>query len=210
MKNTLIIILILFSFFSCKAQQNIVPIFQQEGQTVGYTYLNDYFKDVDNDFDPYVGRWKWENGNNSLEIIFTKRINRTNSYGNSFDELVGEYKYRENGIVLINSFPPLLLDVPNEVPNIINEDNSILSDDITTDNRGFPPCPACAPNTRFIILAIQEKTKPGVYGRIKMARFVENGVEKIRMRINNTGNINNTNEKITILENSIWTLTKIE
>ncbi len=210
MKNTLIIILILFSFFSCKAQQNIVPIFQEEGQTVGYTYLNDYFKDVDNDFDPYVGRWKCENGNNSLEIIFNKRINRTNSYGNSFDELVGEYKYRENGIVLINSFPPLLLDVPNEVPNIINEDNSILSDDIRTDNKGFPPCPECAPNTRFILLEIQEKTKLGVWGKIRMARFVENGIEKIRMRIFNSFNVNKDGRLLSIPENSIWTLTKIE
>ncbi|WP_452232994.1 DUF6705 family protein [Lacinutrix sp. MEBiC02595] len=210
MKNILIITLVLVSFFSCKAQKNIVPIFVEEGQQVDRTHINNYFKDIDNDFDAYIGRWKWENGTNSLEIIFNKKINRTDADGDSFDELVGEYKYRENGIVLVNSFPPLLLDVPNEVLNIINEDNSILSDDITTDNRGFPPCPACAPNTRFIILAIQEKTKPGVYGRIKMTRFVENGVEKIRMRINNTGNINNTNEKITIPENSIWTLTKIE
>ncbi len=202
MKNILIIILSLFSFISCKAQ--ITPIYNEEDVP---SYTNTYFKDIDNDFDPYIGTWKWENGNNSLEIIFNKVIHNDEGHGDFSDNLVGEYKYIENGVVLVNSFPQLMLDVPGEVPNIeLHNDNSIVSYDIRTDNRGLPPCPECTPNTRYIFLAIQEKTKPGIYGMIRMARFIEGGIEKIRMRITNTYGPTN----LSIPENSIWTLTKIE
>lgn len=205
MKNIVIILISIFSFLSCKAQ--ITPIYNEEDVP---SYTNTYFKDVDNDFDPYVGRWKWEDGNNSLEIIFNKVLHRETGNGDFSDDLVGEYKYIENGVVLVD-FPTLIIDLSGEVPDIvIPNNNSILSNDIRTDNKGFPPCPECAPNTRFIFLGIQEKTKSGVWGKIRMARFVENGVEKIRMRIFNSFNVNKDGRLLSIPENSIWTLTKIE
>lgn len=208
MKNLFITVLIVFSCFSCKAQ-NITPIYNEEDVP---SYINTYHKDVDNDFDPYIGRWKWEVGNNSLEIIFNKIVHNDEGHGDFSDDLVGEYKYIDNGEVLVNSFPPLMLDEPNSLPNIVTSENnnSIISSDIRTDNKGFPPCPECAPNTRFILLEIQEKTKLGVWGKIRMARFVENGIEKIRMRIFNSFNVNKDGRLLSIPENSIWTLTKIE
>jgi hypothetical protein len=203
MKNIIIITLCIFSFLSCKAQ-NITPIYNEDEIEI---FAKAYYKDVDNDLDPYAGKWKWEDGNNSLEIIFNKIVHNDEGDGNFSDDLVGEYKYIENGAVLVDSFDPLMLDEPNGVPNIvIPNNNSIVSYDIRTDNRGLPPCPECAPNTRFVFLAIQEKTKSGIYGMIRMARFIEGGIEKIRMRITNTYGPTN----LSIPENSIWTLTKVE
>jgi hypothetical protein len=193
---------------SCKAQ-NIVPIYNING--VELPDDEAYLKDVDNDYNPYVGTWKWENGNNSLTIIFNKVDQYASSVGDYSDLLVGEYQYIENGIELVNSFP--LFD-PIGVPNIINyadamRNNNIVSYSITTNDIGFPPCPECAPDTRFILLGLTDPTKPGLWGRIIMARFVENGVEKIRARIFNSFDETATEGyNLSIPENSIYTLIK--
>lgn len=206
MKKTLTLIPVLLIFLSCKAQ-DITPIYNEEDVP---SYINTYYKDVDNDFNPYVGRWKWEDGESSFEIIFNKDVHRESGNGDFSDNLVGEYKYIDNGEVLVD-YPHLILDEPGGVPNIvIPNDNSILSYDIRTDDKGFPPCSECAPNTRFILLGIQEKAKSGVWGEIRMARFVEDGIEKIRMRIFNSFNVNSDGRVLSIPENSIWTLTKVD
>lgn len=207
MKNLFITVLILVSFFSCKAQQNIVPIYNETGE-IDNTYDSDYYKDVDNDLNPYVGIWKWEEGNSSLEIIFNKITHFDEENGDASDLLVGEYKYIENGTVLVNSYDPLMQNIPGEVPNIISSNNSIIFYRLRIENKGFPPCPECSPDTRFLFLGIEEKTKPGVSGLIRMARFIEGSNEKIRMRITNTYSF--SPNSLSIPENSIWTLTKIE
>jgi len=182
LKQLFITYIIFIVVLSCKAQ-NIVPIFNDTG--VDLPENNAYLKDVDNDYNPYVGIWKWESGSNSLTIIFNKIIQNDNGNGDFADLLVGEYQYIENRVELVNTFPIM---EPIGIPIIINPDNgldnSIVSSYITIVNRGFPPCPECASNTRFIVLSLLDPTKPGLWGEIKMARFVEGGVEKIRAKIN--------------------------
>lgn len=61
-----------------------------------------YIKDLNNYYTPYLGIWKWENGNNSLEIKFEK-INMVFDGELYFDEIIGKYKYIKDGVVLHNS-----------------------------------------------------------------------------------------------------------
>ena len=42
----------------------------------------DYYKDVDNNFDPFIGEWKWENGNRFFTIQLKKLVNLYDSEQN--------------------------------------------------------------------------------------------------------------------------------
>ena len=48
--------------------QTVVPLF--EGPIDDPE--NPYFKDIDNDFNPFVGEWKWEEGNSSWTMQLQK------------------------------------------------------------------------------------------------------------------------------------------
>jgi hypothetical protein len=182
-------VLLIFTVIACKAQ-NIYPIY---GATEDIPN-NPYYKDVDNDLNPFVGEWKWEEGNNSLTIQFQKiemyhrqypNYDNTATLHEYFDYLIGEYQYIENGLELINSLPVNFGGHPTIT-------NAMAGWNITTTNRGFPPCNECAPNTRFIRLSFTELENQQLHGRIIMAHFVEGGVEKIRARIFNTDIVNLT------------------
>lgn len=212
MKNIIIITISFFALFSCKAQ--ITPIYLVDDEIY---YNNTYYKDVDNDFNAYVGTWKWEDGNTSLEIIFNKIIHYDIGNGDYSDLLVGEYKYIEDGVEKVNSFPPLMQNIPGETPNIVanqSEINNIESFDIRTDKGYFPPCIECLPNTRFILLDISDPTRPKVDGMISMARYIEGGIEKIRAKIRTTFVLNedgNYSGPTTIsIPYGVITLTKVE
>jgi hypothetical protein len=175
MKNIITIIIIIFSVIQVDAQEPIRPMYNSPIELTSGSYS----KDLDNDLNPFIGEWKWEEGNNSLTIQFQKiemYHNNSNQYFNDYeDELVGDYKYIENGVEVINTLP---LNFTGD-----KYDNQIRGAIITTLNRGFPPCDECAPNTRFILLYFKEPENPQLQGKIRMAHFVESGIEKIRMRI---------------------------
>ena len=176
MRYTYILIAIITTL-SCKAQ-NIVPIYEGPEDLPP---LPRYYKDVDNDFNAYEGEWKWEDGNNSLTIVFEKKVMIEESNGNVFqDFLIGTYIYIENGNELINSFP--LQTNPQNI-----RDNYISGWNITTFYKAyFPPCPECDGSERYIKLNITDPNRPGLWARLCMVHFTDNGVEKIRMRIWNT------------------------
>jgi hypothetical protein len=142
--KTLLKIILLILFVSCKAQ-TLTPLYNDGTSPNDGIHPNRYYKDVDNDFGPYVGTWKSEIGNTSLTIIFNKVINDDFGNGDYFDLLVGEYKYVENGVTLVNSFPTLMQDGTDGVPNIVHPDDPWLSNlgsiGIKTDTRGAPPLP---------------------------------------------------------------------
>lgn len=215
--KTVINILIFLFLISCKAQ-TVTPLYPGEVYVPSGMHPFRYHKDIDNDYNAYVGTWKWEDGNSSLTMTFNKVVHFSDGYGGFWDYLVGEYKYVVNGTILVDSYPELLMNGPNGVPNIVNSehplDNNISSIGITTLNERLPACSECSPNTRFIKLNIFDPTKPGLWGEIRMAHFVESGVEKIRLRIYNTYIENFVQgysgpTGISIPENSIWTLTKV-
>jgi len=170
----LFILLAIITTISCKAQ-NIVPIYEGPEDSPP---LPRYYKDVDNDFNPYIGEWKWEENNTFLTIVFDKRTMVPNSNGNAFqDYLIGAYSYTVNDLELVNSFP-LQLSPENIV------ENHIYGWVITTLIKAYmPPCPECPDNVRYIKLSISDPNRPGLLARLCMVHFIDNGIEKIRMRI---------------------------
>jgi hypothetical protein len=61
-----------------------------------------YIKDLNNYYTPFLGIWKWESGNNSLEIKFEK-ISMVYDGEFYFDEIIGKFKYVKDGVTLHNS-----------------------------------------------------------------------------------------------------------
>jgi len=96
------VIILIMSLFSCKAQ-TIIKSLDGEGSCPPYD-TNCYEKDINNEFEKYVGTWKYINGNTELTFKLKKEIHYQIYEDRSFqDLLVGEYKYIENGIEKVNT-----------------------------------------------------------------------------------------------------------
>lgn len=197
---------------SCKAQ-TVVPLFTENIPDNVRDFKPLYYKDIDNDLDPYVGTWQGTLNNGTLKITFNKVVRVDAGLSNFTDMLVGEYEYKENGTVLVNTYPQLLEFTNNNIPNIVHPEdpweNNIGSISIVI-GYNVPPCTECPANTRYVRLGLFDPTRPNVSGEIVMAHFIDNnGIDKIRMRIYATS-FDDINRLLTIPENSIWTLTKVD
>jgi len=82
---------------SCRAQFPTLPIQQHyKGQDGAY------YKDINNELDDFEGTWLYINGNTSLKIILRKEVMFYN--GDYYEDvMVGEYRYIENGVELVNT-----------------------------------------------------------------------------------------------------------
>ena len=106
MKNIIKTIVILLTISSCKAQSNVINITDwcnnQTNETDGSLYL----KDINNLYAPFIGTWKWTEGNRELILTLIKQTKYHYNRGilNYYeDRIVGYYVYKENGIELINT-----------------------------------------------------------------------------------------------------------
>lgn len=107
MKKSKIVLFLLFFALNSNAQTTIIPLNNYHGM---YKEPNTYYHDSDNEFDKFVGTWKWEQGLSSVTITLQKKPTvldqDTNNY---FDLLVGEYQFIDDtGTVVINTLPNLL------------------------------------------------------------------------------------------------------
>ena len=103
MKN-IILSLCIILIYSCKAQTPILPAYEHGAHDVNGAY----YKDIDNQLDPYVGTWLYTNRTTSLKVTFQKKLHHYKSYRNYYEDLlIGEYQYIENGVQIINTLPLL-------------------------------------------------------------------------------------------------------
>lgn len=100
MKKTMVLIIIL-SLFSCKAQ--IIPMNNDHVEFSNGAY----FMDTEFELNKYIGTWKYQNGNESLIIILNKVLHY--DYGGYYsDILIGEYKYVDaTGTTVVNTLPDM-------------------------------------------------------------------------------------------------------
>jgi hypothetical protein len=98
MKNILLVLITLITFYSCKAQ-TIYPLGTPREQI---TENNFYIKDTENIHDQVVGVWRWESGNSSFEITLQEFEQNPLYEGSTFyeDDVFGKYKYIENGVLI--------------------------------------------------------------------------------------------------------------
>jgi len=166
----IILIITIISICSCKAQ-TIVPYYSEENIFVKNS--GDYYKDVDNDFNPFIGTWKWEDGGNSLTLILKKEENIfIESVGYFKDLLVGEYQYIEGGVELVNT----LSNISN--PTIIGRQH-IISGMLIMSKYNRPTCEDCAESERRIKLNIKHPDSEYIYDDLILRYVNDIGGERI-------------------------------
>ena len=197
MKNTIIILLILTTL-SCKAQSIIIP----KGSGQDYELTPDYYlKDVNNEFGKFVGTWKYTSGATELTFKLKKEeLYQLKNY-NYEDLLVGEYQYIENGIEKVNT-----------LSDFDNTDISGYSHKITggTFMHRLPPY-YCTDNSDpaeiKIGLFLKHPTNSDVDGQLVLRYVNDNGTEKLEVCVYDQTTLGDGNER-TLIPNGQYVLVK--
>ncbi|MGV7105574.1 DUF6705 family protein [Flavobacterium sp. U410] len=136
MKNIFFTILTIFTIISCKAQQ-IVSLDASYWEYPHGTYI----KDINNEMDKYAGTWQYTHGTDTLTIVLQKN---THIYNGEyyFDFLIGEYRFVNNGIEVVNTLPVL-----NDPANI-NGENCNIQGGFILPNNMYPICNDCNSNEK--------------------------------------------------------------
>lgn len=111
----IILIISLLSLTSCFSQ--IHPIYDLN-RPFDDTGL--YFKDLNSDLDKYVGTWVWEENSNRLTVVLQKSVMHNMFDRYQEDIIVGNYKYEENGVIIIDT-----MTNPAPLPNLSSDVFSI-------------------------------------------------------------------------------------
>ena len=112
MKNIIYIVSALLICMSYKAQQQVIPI-----STKGWPIDGAYYKDLNNELDPYIGTWKGTFDNKTFTIIFTKYKDYNSTFNFYEDRLAGKYKMQDaNGLELYSTYN--LLDNKSKVTSL--------------------------------------------------------------------------------------------
>lgn len=97
MKNIMItVIILIITLSSCKAQQIVDASTFNDGNNEGK-----YFKDLNNNFAPFLGTWEWQNGNQLFRITLWKEelVEYKNGNRPSFwmDQIKGHFEMVQLG-----------------------------------------------------------------------------------------------------------------
>lgn len=171
MKTILNTIFLTAILFSCKAQSIIVPIGS------GDTYENNpnyYIKDVNNEFNKFEGTWLYNENNSEIILKLEKEVQyQIEPEGSYEDLLVGEYKYKQNNLEVVNS----LNDFDN--PTISGYEHNISGGIFTHVLPEF-----CVDNSDpseiKIELFIKHPSNRKIEGIIILRHVIDNGIEKIQ------------------------------
>lgn len=160
MKNIVLLILITFLAYSCKAQTPIVNLDESRLQTSDGAY----FKDIQNDLGRLVGTWKFTEANNS----FTIKLEKIEMYfdDEDFEDLlIGEYSYSENNNTIINT----LSNLNNS--SVDAYERNLVGNEIAENNR-YTECDNCDENTRRIGLTISDPERPYLTAHMLIIRYI--------------------------------------
>ena len=171
----LIIITTVLTVLSCKAQTPIIALGDYQTEAINGAY----FKDINNELNKFEGTWKYENSNTSFTISFREIIQDFDGRWYN-DELIGDYKYIENGIELVNYLPDF-----ND-PNVNNAQHSISGNMLIKKNR-FPRCLECDINENRFVLYFYDSERKYLSSKIAVRHFIEGGVEKIKVWLYDSG-----------------------
>ena len=182
MKKIFYLFVITFSTLNCKTQNQVISLSSPEARS---SKIGAYYKDVENELLPFLGSWKFTNGNTTFQMTLVKKTFYFDTTFNIYEDLaIGEYLYIENGVVKTNT----LNSLSNET--IDPYDRNIVGNIIMQkDTR--PACDDCGNNEKRLNLRFDDPTRNvnGLGGEIELRRVDENGVEKLKMILTETGNI---------------------
>jgi hypothetical protein len=106
------------------------------------------------------------------------------------DVLVGEIKYKKDGVVLFDNLNKINLNLPNKYSHDICGNTLVPA-------VGIPPCDDCLPNqyrASLIFFGRQNNKGGGIY----LQKIIDNGVEKIKVLILYTNSIVYDNDPIPV------------
>lgn len=179
MKNIKIIIFLLVSVFACRAQKNPPTLKPQLPLETNRNNIPDgyYLHDNLSEMDKFVGTWQYTNGNTSLTIRLGKV---EESFNGDFyeDALVGDFKYIENGSLIINTLPSF------DTNNFQNGDFHIGGNYILTNDATIHPCDTCNLGERRFELYFSDPERRYLYVSIILRYLADqNNPEQIQVRL---------------------------
>ena len=169
MKNIILIIVIFLAVLNCKAQSPILSI-----KNIGLkNQSNAYYKDIDNELNPYEGTWVHTDGNTSLKIKLVKneKAKEVNYYE---DLIIGGYQYIENGVEKINR----LSDADNQT---FDYDTVIHGNSLLNKCKYLPFENDCIQGqTVMLSLLFDDPISKGHVADLKVMKITVNGQEALR------------------------------
>ena len=105
MKKIFLLSILFLSVLEGLAQDNVIPLEQFSVEAIS---LNDYYKDINGVLDKFVGTWIYDDGITYFKVVIQKeeRISAINDWDNTpiyFDQLVGNFELRLNGLTIYNT-----------------------------------------------------------------------------------------------------------
>jgi len=167
--------MLIITITSCKAQSPVVTL-----DDITYeTQDGAYFKDTNNEFNKFEGTWVYTNGNAIFTIVLQKKEMIFN--GTDYEDLlIGEYKYEEDGVELVNTLP--LLDDSSIVGHYHSiSGNSILS------NENIPVCDDCSLQERRVDLFIDDPLREYLSGALVLRYLTDSSPEQIEVLFYSNG-----------------------
>lgn len=166
MKHIFITLILLFTIAS---NSQIINLKNDDGTIINGAY----YKDVDNELDQFIGTYQLisNNGNDEMTIVFKKIIGfYLPPY--SEDLLVGEIKFKKDGILYFNNLNKINENYTNKYDHDICG-NSLIA------NQTRPVCSDCLDNQyRADLIFFGRNNNCG--GRIVLKKYLENGQEKLK------------------------------
>jgi len=183
MKKQITLFMILYCTL-CVAQPPEFPLYNRSIDVPGA-----YYKDLQDDFQRFIGEWKYEQGNNLLIVKIQKKEMQFIDYGHISvyaDFLVAEYRYVENGVEKINTLPNLLINYPD--PYSYNITANIIIKPVANNPN---VCPNCGPNDLMVQGSFSDPERDilGQFPICVLRHKIENGVEKVFFTLQIEGSI---------------------
>ena len=160
---------LLFLNISCKAQNPIIKIEDQDGEPV----KNTYYKDVNNLLDPFTGTYLYTDSNTSLKIILQKKILSYDGFCYE-DLIIGEYQYIENGIEKTNTLSKINTNYTNQ------NEHSIHGNYVFTNSSYL--CQDCQQNEKRLLGGMVEQSTGNV-AQIIIQKLTVNNQPAIKINI---------------------------
>lgn len=132
MKTIYLTLLVLFISNSTSAQTTIVHI---DSDTYYTAPSGTYLKDINNTFDPFLGIWRYQNGNEILIIKLEKvEMYYYSEYGTYEDFIKGNYSYSTDGgaTFIVNTIQENLGNNNPDINPLYSCGSAILSEDEMT------------------------------------------------------------------------------
>ncbi|MCA0348608.1 MAG: hypothetical protein LCH35_05015 [Bacteroidetes bacterium] len=172
MKNILKLLALFALTTSCKAQNQIIDIQNDNGDEI----TGAYYKDIQNILDPFIGTYIYTDGTTSLKIVLQKKLMSSHSNLRYYEDLiVGEYQYIKDGVEIANTLNRLNINKPD------GSNYSICGNNIITKTSGI--CPDCTPNEKALFLGFVDDLTDNLTDSFIVRRVVEDGQPAIKIMI---------------------------